>query len=252
MKSTPSRVTLGFFVFISLIVAAGLRAAQVVIAERLESDSYIIQFGNFNVTAGEKTSTSYGVTDTVGQSFAGPFGQYGSSTYFVGAGFQYIYQTKPFRFTISDLDINLGELTSGVFSTDSNVLTITTGGAEGYTVYAYEIHPLRRSSGSVIIPDTTCDSGSCTHTTAGVWNSSNAYGFGFGAAGATVPADFSTSSHFRQFADDEAGEPMQPVMSSTNIGEADTATITYKANISGTQAAGDYQTAVVYVAVPGY
>lgn len=218
----------------------------------LESDSYIIQFGNFNVTAGEKSSTTYNVTDTVGQSFAGPFGQYGSSTYFVGSGFQYIYQIKPFHFSISDLNIDLGELAIDAFGTDSNVLSITTHGASGYTVYAYELHPLRHQNGSVDLPDTTCNAGTCTQTTAAVWTNSSVQGFGFNATGATVPADFIDGTYFRQFADREAGEPMQPVMDSNTIGESDTATITYKAAAQGTQAAGTYQTAVVYVAVPGY
>lgn len=227
-------------------------AALPSLAQRLESDSFIIQFGNFNMTSGEKDSATYNLTDTVGQSFAGPFGSYGSSTYFVGSGFQYIYQINPFRFTISDTTIDLGELTVGSHNTASNILTITTGGASGYTVYAYEINPLRHENGSTIIPDTTCNAGTCTHTTAQIWTTTTIPGFGFNAAGTTVPADFVDSTYFRQFANREAGEAMQAVMSSSNIGDSDQATITYKAGISGSQAAGSYQTGIVYVAVPGY
>lgn len=221
-------------------------------AERLESDSYVIQFGNFNVTSGEKESTSYKVTDTVGQTFAGPFGQYGSSSYFIGAGFQYIYQIDTFAFSISAVDIDLGLLTPGIHNSASNVLTITTKGAGGYTVYAYELHPLRHSGGTTDIPDTTCDNGLCTEATATPWTNQNIPGFGFNAAGADVPADFVDATYFRQFADYESAEIMQPVMTDTTIAKNEQATITYKAGVSGLQAAGNYQTGVVYVAVPGF
>lgn len=242
---------------ISLIVLVGAAISapfvSPALADRLESDSYIIQFGNFNVTSGEKSSSSYKVTDTVGQTGAGPFGAYGSSDYFVGSGFQYIYQIDTFAFTISDVSINLGTLTSGAHSTDSNVLTITTRGGGGYTVYAYEQHPLRLSSDdTTIIPDTTCNTGVCSETDADPWTNTSIPGFGFNASGTTVPADFVNSTYFRQFANQAAAETMQTVMNSSNIANSDTATITYKAGISGSQAAGDYATGIVYVAVPGF
>ncbi len=241
-----------WLILICLGVTLSTLAAFPTLAQRLESDSFVIQFGNFNMTSGEKSSTTYDLTDTVGQSFAGPFGAYGSSNYFVGAGFQYIYQINPFRFTISDTTVDLGELTVGSHNTANNVLTITTGGASGYTVYAYELYPLRHQNGGADIPDTTCNAGTCDETTAQIWTTGTVPGFGFNATGATVPTDFVNSTYFRQFANREAAETMQVVMSSNNIGEADQATITYKAGISGTQAAGNYQTGVVYVAVPGY
>lgn len=221
-------------------------------AERLESDSFIIQFGNFNMTAGEKSSASYNLTDTVGQTAAGPFGQYGSSSYFIGSGFQYIYQIDNFAFSISDINIALGTLTPGAHNSDSNVLTITTRGAGGYTVYAYESHPLKKIDAVATIPDTTCDTSACDQTNADPWTNLNIPGFGFNAAGTTVPTDFVNSTYFRQFADQSGAETMQAVMSSPNIGSEDTATITYKAGISGSQAAGEYQTLIYYVAVPGF
>lgn len=239
------------------IVLAGIFLAgpgvSRVLADRLESDSYIIQFGNFNVTSGEKSSASFNVTDTVGQTGAGPFGAYGSSNYFVGSGFQYIYQIDTFAFSISDVLIELGTLTSGVFNDDSNVLTITSRGGGGYTVYAYEQHPLRLSSNdTTIIPDTPCDAGTCTETTAQPWVNPAVPGFGFNADGTTVPSDFINTTYFRQFADISTAEVMQVVMSSPTIASSDTATITYQAAISGIQAAGEYATGIIYVAVPGY
>lgn len=236
----------------AVIVVAGVTNIGLVHADELRSDSYVIQFGNFNVTSGAKDSASYHLTDTVGQVGNGPFGQYGSSGYFVGSGFQYIYQIDEFSFIISRTAIDLGILTPGIFGTGSHTLTITTKGAGGYTVYAYELHPLRREQASEEIPDTTCDNGLCTETTAEVWVNPANDGFGFNMTGNDIPADFINSTYFRQFADQEGGEPMQVVMSSPNIANQRQSTVTYQAAATGNQAAGNYQTGVAYVAVPGY
>ncbi len=230
-------------IIFSLVVVV---AAQ---ADRLESDSYVIQFGNFNMTAGEKNSTSYKVTDTMGQIAPGP---YNSTSYFVGGGFQYIYQIGSFRFSISDVDLDLGTLTTDAHNSATNQLTISTRGAGGYSVYAYELRPLTHSNNTNIINDTTCDNNDCDESTATTWVNQSVGGFGFNASGDDVASDFINANYFRQFADNSNSEAMQMIMSSTDIAKNRTATITYKAGLSGIEAAGKYQTGIVYVAVPGY
>lgn len=246
--STHQSIRVVFFV---VLVASFLASISPAVAERLESNSYVIQFGNFNMTAGEKSSASYNITDTVGQTGAGPYGQYGVSGYFLGGGFQYIYQIDEFFFRISKLSIDFGTLTPGIHSTDSHTLTISTRN-QGYRVYAYEEHPLQHSSGNYQIPDTTCDAGSCSESTAAIWTNQNTAGFGFNMTGNDIPAGFVNSTYFRQFANRAASEPMQVVMSSNTISNNRQATVTYKAGISGSQAAGNYETSIVYVAVPEY
>jgi hypothetical protein len=238
-------------VVLCLLLVASCFIAAPVLAERLESNSYVIQFGNFNMTAGEKSSASYNVTDTVGQTGAGPYGQYGVSNYFIGGGFQYIYQIDEFFFKISKLYIDLGELSSTAHKTDSHTLTISTRNA-GYNVYAYEQHPLRHTNGLYTIPDTTCDAGTCSQTTAALWQTQTIPGFGFNMTGNDIPADFVNANYFRQFANEAGAEAMQIVMSSPNVSNNRQATVTYKAGISGNQAAGRYETAIVFVAVPTY
>lgn len=240
-----------FFVLFSGIILFHFATKQI-LAQNLTSDSWVIQFGNFNVTSGEKSSASYNVTDTVGQTGSGPYGSYGSSSYFVGSGFQYIYQIDEFSFDISKTLVDLGELSPGVHTTDTHTLTITTKGAGGYSVYAYEIHPLRHSDGSNEIVDTTCNTGSCTHISAGVWNDQAVAGFGYNMTGNDIPANFIDSTYFKNFADDETADLMQVVMSSSNIASQRQSTVTYKAGVDGSQASGRYETGVVYVAVPGY
>jgi len=221
-------------------------------AQEMRSNSFSIQFGNFNTTSGQKSSANYNVTDTVGQVGSGPYGQYGSSSYFVGGGFQYIYQIDTFSFTISRIAVDLGVLTPGLHNTASHTLRITTKGAGGYQVFAYEQRPLQTQGGIAVIPDTTCNAGSCDQVTAQVWTTQTIPGFGFNMAGNDIPADFVNNTFFRQFANRAASEAMQVVMSSANIANSRISTVTYKAGVSGSQAAGNYQTGVAYVAVPGY
>lgn len=235
---------------LTLTTLVTMLIANPALADRLESDSYIIQFGNFNIAAGEKSSASYTLTDTVGQTGNGPYGSYGSSSFFVGGGFQYIYQINSFGFTISDVSLDLGSLAVDTHSTAANNLTITTRGAGGYTVFAYKLHEFRHSDGSTTIADTICDSGACTHTAAAIWINQSVAGFGFNSDGDDTPSDFIDSTYFRQFADDST--VMQAVMNSASIAESRQTTITYKAGIASSQTSGNYQTGIIYVAVPGY
>ncbi len=239
-------------VSLGVITTSLVLTALPVLAERLESDSYVINFGNFNVTSGEKSSANYNVTDTVGQTADGPYGTYGSTTYFVGSGFQYIYQIGTFGFSISNVAIDLGELIIGTHSSGTNTLTVNSKGGYGYTVYAFEEHPLRHSNGTDFIPDTTCDNGLCSETTAQVWTNGQIPGFGFTITGQDVVSGFTDTTYFKQFADVSQSETMQAVMHSDDVGSGRQATVTYKVGIDANQAAGNYQTAVVYVAVPGY
>lgn len=256
MKRCPARKTLKTLLFVGMtnLFAAGIFLANSssVLAENLSSDSYIIQFGNFNITAGRKDSSSYSLTDTVGQTGAGPFGEYGNSSYFLGSGFQYIYQAEDFNFTISDLDIDLGTLTPGIHNTGSHSISITTRGGSGYSIFAYELHPLQHESGLVQIADTTCDAANCSETTATVWTNEDIPGFGFTIVGDDTPGDFVNSTYFRQFADQSTAENMQVVMSSDNVATNRNASVTYKAGVLGSLAAGNYQTGIVYVALPGF
>lgn len=238
---------------VSLVLALFLMIClSTVQAETLESSSFIIQFGNFNVTSGEKSGATYNVTDTVGQTGAGPYGEFGTANYFVGGGFQYIYPLDRFRFTISKTDIDLGELTAFAHNTDTNVLTITAPTAGGYQIYAYEQHPLKLSVSSATIADTTCDNNDCDQTVAKIWQDTSVGGFGFNVNGTDKATDFTNTNFFRQFADNALSEPMQLIMSNSGYSVDRTATVTYKAGLSGSEPAGRYDTAIIFVAVPAY
>jgi hypothetical protein len=219
-----------------------------VFAETMLSPSFKIRFGNFNMTSGMKTSTSYSLTDTVGQTAAQ---QFTSTGYMVNAGFQYIYTLFDFTFVLSSTAINLGTLTPGTFATGSHTVKVSAPG-QGYSVSAFESSRLKKSGTSDYVPDTTCNSGTCTETAANVWTSTSAPGFGYNVTGNDITTDFVNSTYFRPFPDASLSESPAVLMSTVNAGKDRLATVTYKALISGSQAAGTYQTLITYIATPVY
>lgn len=235
-KTFIALLTVGFF----------LSAGSLALAETMQSSSYIIQFGNLNVTSGEKSSASYKVTDTVGQIAPG---EYDGTGYVVKSGFQYIYPFRQFSLKISKVTIDLGELTPGSFNTDSHTIIVDTDGAGGYAVKAFETHPLRLQSGTTTIRDTLCDSGTCTESTAATWTTATNHGFGFNVSGDDEEADFSTLNHYRQFADISNAETMKTIMSGSGVSINRNATVTYKVAPAGNQEAGLYETLVTYTLI---
>lgn len=235
-----------------LIILLFLFSSCTAFAESMDSPNYKLEWTNLNMTSGKKTSPGTGniVTDTVGQTAAG---KYSSSGYIVRAGFQYIYSIIPFTFSLSKITVNLGTLTPNTFSTQSETLTVSVGGAFGYSVSAVEDDQLRKST-SVYIPDTECDSAldPCTVTDAKVWISTTRYGFGYNMSGTDIPATFVDSTYFRPFPSKTDGGSPAVVMSGTNVGKDIQSTITYKVNISNTQEAGSYQNIINFVATPSY
>ncbi len=216
-------------------------------AESMFSNNYTIRTGNFNITSGLKSSGSYSLTDTVGQTVANYFS---STGYHVKAGFQYLYTLDNFSFAVSDQAINL-TLSPNFFSTDSHNLVVTAPG-QGYSISVYELQKLTKSGGLDTIQDTVCDSGPCTETSAEVWTNANNNGFGYNLTGNDISIDFVTSSYFRPFPDFSLGENPATIMSSIESGKNRTSTVTYKLSPSGSQAAGTYSTNIIYIATPTY
>jgi hypothetical protein len=218
------------------------------LAQTFDSASYHIDFGNFNMTSGKKTSTNYQLTDTVGQNAPGKFT---STGYTVKAGFQYIYDSiQKFSFTISDINLDFGSLTPNVGSTQTNTVTITTPSGKGYEIMAIANHQLQTISSSTI-PTTNCDT-SCSISTSGAWTQSNKYGFGFNANGNGTSSYFTDSTYYRPFADSSQSQQPITFMSENSAVTDHSALITYKVNISPYQSAGFYENLINLIAVPKY
>lgn len=235
-----------FFMFVS----CSLSLVSFVSAISMDSSRFKIESINAEVTGDNKSSGSYKLADTIGQLAAG---QYSSTGYVVKAGFQYLHSIIPFRFSISNTNINLGTLVPSIPLTATTNLAVYFGEVNQYQVTAIEEDPLKTQSGNVI-PDTICDGGgnTCNKSLAKIWSLASAYGFGYSMSGNDIPADFINSTYYRPFPDKTAAESPATIMISGNVGKNRQSTVTFKTNISSIQTAGSYQTVINFVATPSY
>jgi hypothetical protein len=217
----------------------------------MDSFSFRIESAGVHDAAGNKSSTNYNLSDTVGQLAAGEFS---STGYTIKAGFQYIRSIIPFRFSISNIRINFGSVIASNPVTDTSNLTVSFGGAGQYQVTVQELGPMTSLVGGNTIPDTTCNGGAqtCNETTAKIWTSTSAYGFGYNMSGQDIPSDFTDSTYYRPFPDRLLSESPAIVMSNTSVGRNRQSTVTFKLNVSPVQTAGTYQTVINFVATPSY
>ena len=233
------------FAFFLLFLAQSISAQT-----SMSNNSFIIRFPNLNSFAGKPTNSQFKLGITGGQTAPG---LYSGSNYKVRAGFQYIHSIIPFSFAISSVFVDFGPITPGAPVTRTNTLTISNGSAFGYSVLARENHPLRVDATGVSIPDTTCDTGTCTETTSASWTSLTTFGFGYrcdNISGTDCATGFTSSNNYKQFASSESAELAQAVMTGVNVGRNIQTQITYKINISATQPAGIYQNFITYIATP--
>lgn len=218
-------------------------------AQHFFSPDYNIDWGNFNMTSGQKKSTNYQLTDTVGQNAPGYSEKNGIV---IKAGFQYIYDTfTELSFTIDKLNINFGNLVPGIGVTDTNLLTVTTPSGHGYQITAQENHPLWTSP-SHFVPDTTCDLGNCTITHSSPWIANDKYGFGFNVTGIGATGYFTNSTYYRPFASIYNNHTPSIIASENKPVKKREAIITYRVLISYVQTAGDYQNFITYTLTPKY
>jgi len=220
-------------------------------AQTMSNSSYTIEMGNLNSIAGKPTGGNYKLSFTSGESgqnlFSGP-------NYKVKAGFQYIHpiSTKPFSFSISSSFIDFGVISPTTPVTRTNILTVVNNSSNGYTVTASQNRNLRADANGAEIPPTTCDNGNCTTTTSDAWTSSLTYGFGYrctNVSGTDCESGFTTSTYYKQFS---ASPSAATVMSNPNVGGTSKSQITYKVNVSVTQAAGIYTNIINYIATPSF
>ncbi len=160
---------------------------------------------------------------------------------------------KDFMITISPLLIDFGELSPTNPLLREMTISIANTQAPQYQVFAYETSSPKKDS--FFIPDTSCDNNACTENIASVWANILTYGYGYrcdNQDGNACMKDFRESNYYKQFASQELGEIMEPVMEG-GIGEKkNVILLTYKLNIAGSQRVAAYTNSVTYILAPGF
>lgn len=136
-------------------------------------------------------------------------------------------------FTLSSTVIDFGIIKPTNRILRENKIIASSSASLGYSIIAFEDHPLRNSSLKIDIPDVTCDNGTCRENIASLWVNPLAFGFGYSLTG----------DEYQQFANEESSEIKQITSEGT---------ITYKINVPKTQPSGIYTNTITYILVPNF
>lgn len=157
--------------------------------------------------------------------------------------------------TNAPLAVPFGIMSLNTFKTLAHQLTVSTNASGGYTVTAAENDQLGKDGATTpFIPDTSCDAGPCTHTSANEWVTATNNGFGYSLQNvdaASIAFQYNDSSrtfNSKQFADLQASEVPQTLFSSTTVANSEDAYVCYRLSVGATQAAGDYENQITYTA----
>ncbi len=156
----------------------------------------------------------------------------------------------PFLFSISSTSIFFGEIEPGEPFLRTQSISVSPGSAKGFQVLAQQDHPLT-SSDNAQIPNTSCDSGSCTNILSDSWELPLTYGFGYTCADVTSEACVSSfrSKLYKRFSSLSFNEnPSQVLFQSKN--DKSESIIEYKLNVSPTQVKRTYSNTINYYFIP--
>ena len=149
--------------------------------------------------------------------------------------------------------VPFGTINANTFYQGCHDLQVSTNAGGGYSLAGIQNHQLQTAGGTVL-PDTTCDSGTCTATTAATWTTATVNGLGHTCRNENANdcvSNYANGTLFRQFADMSSGEAPVSIMASTTPAIA-TSRIKYRLNRGTNQAAGTYTNTISYSLMATY
>lgn len=161
--------------------------------------------------------------------------------------------------TSTATSVPLGTLAISSFTDAAQNLEVSTNADGGYSVTAIENDQLGKDGATTPnIPDTPGDNTLASHTVSDEWSTTSTKGFGYSidnndAAATTFLYSTATGNCTgtfcaRQFADNANSEAAQELFSSTTVADSEDIDLCYRAIISTTQEAGDYENNITYTA----
>lgn len=161
------------------------------------------------------------------------------------------FGTLGFRFSVSSLLIDYGELSPTNPIIRENTISILNQASLAYTVLAHTDHELKDINGN-FIPDTGCDNGACSERVAASFNNTLTFGFGYRCAGHDCLSDFLAKDYYKQFANQALNENSTLLASGRKSDQENVITIYYKVNTAASQPQSKYTNTITYLALPGY
>lgn len=157
---------------------------------------------------------------------------------------------EPFIASSSTDQLNFGEIDAGEPIIRSHSVSVTIGSAHGFQVLSQEDHNLQ-SDNKEEIPNTSCDSGSCTQILSDVWENPLTYGFGYRCQDILDKqcAQGFENNYYKRFANISFNESPAQIIYQGGRKNAESILL-YKINISAGQARNKYHNSISYLFVP--
>jgi len=221
-------------------------------AQMMSNNNYIIRIQDFNAASGVASGKDYELRSTLG----GAQLTSGGVNFKVKTGNENPTPALPFSVSLSSDIIDFGILnpTNPIIRTVD--LSVNSETAYGYSVIVSENGPLTAilQANKTFIPDTTCDNGGCGTENASEWINSLTYGFGYrcdNATGVNCNSSFIKANYYKHFPNIQSNDDPQSIMAGVGSNNKQ-ARISYKVNISGTQAQATYNNIITYIGVPNF
>lgn len=218
-------------------------------AASMQNPSYKLETSTFNTMSGSSSSPA---SKNDAQAENRKLNKDGGFNYTIEKGFPKSGNEATFSISISTSRLKFGELSPGEAILRPVEIQVVNRYKAPFFVTIFQDHPLRAST-KAEIPHTTCDNGSCSETTAAIWDIPLTYGFGYSCRSKqedVCNSDFINAQFFRQIADLEKGEFGDHLMhASSGSFEAEGL---FKINISGSQQEGNYKNNLTILASTYY
>lgn len=248
LKTILHSVLIGLFV--DLFIGLFLRTVS---AQTMSNNDYIIKMEGFNTSSSVAESNDFKINSSVGG--LSPITSEGVN-YKIKTGFESSTPPLPFSISLSSDIIDFGILTPTNPVIRTVNLAINSPSVYGYSVIVFENQALTTlpPASKILIPDTTCDNGRCDAQNAAEWINTLTYGFGYrcdNITGADCDIGFKGVNFYKHFPNVENNDSLQSTMAGFGSKKKE-ARISYKVNISGTQAEGIYNNIITFIAVPNF
>jgi hypothetical protein len=206
------------------------------------SASYKVKTPTLDEAGPSKTSGSYKVGDSVGQTFQG---KSTSGSYIVYAGFQY-YGDALLTLSIScSSSVSIPAVNPGTPQSATDTCTIDTNSTSGYTLYTWEDNdPTRTSPPTETIPAVNLG----PYNAPVPWDTGNSEGLGLSLSGPTVENKWNNGSNFASFV--TAPQAANTYTSPLTGGTTDVDVI-YQFDAPITKPSGTYQNRVFHFVTGG-
>jgi hypothetical protein len=236
------RETLLFLIVFLTVVLAFAFSKETSAQVEQTSGSYKVKTPTLDESGPGKSSPSYGLGDSLGQTFQG---KASSASYNIYAGFQY-YGNALLTLSVScSAAVSIPAVNPGTPQSANDTCTITTNSTSGYTLYTWQDgDPTRTSPPLETIPA----AGLGSYAAPVPWVDGTSQGLGFSLSGPTVEAKWASGANFASFA---AAPAAANTYSSPLSGGTTDVNLTYQFDAPITKPSGTYQNRVFYFVTGG-